>query len=73
MCLATPVKVTKLEKDKATVDAFGEKLEVDISLLKGVKLGDYLLAKGELAIQKLSSQEAEKILRLVAECKHHHE
>jgi len=73
MCLATPVKVTKLEKDKATVDAFGEKLEVDISLLKGVKLGDYLLAKGELAIQKLSSQEAEKILRLVAECEHHHE
>jgi len=61
VCLATPVKVIKLKKDKATVDALGEKLEVDISLLKGVKVGDYLLAKGELAIQKLPRQEAEKI------------
>ena len=59
--MATPVKVIKLKKDKATVDALGEKLEVDISLLKGVKVGDYLLAKGELAIQKLPRQEAEKI------------
>jgi len=72
MCLATPVKVIKLKKDKATVDALGEKLEVDVSLLKGIKVGDYLLAKGELAIQKLPRQEAEKILELVAECKHHH-
>jgi len=67
VCLATPVKVIKLKKDKATVDALGEKLEVDISLLKGVKVGDYLLAKGELAIQKLPRQEAEKILQLTRE------
>ena len=70
MCLATPVKVTKLKKGKAMVDALGQKIEVDISLLKGVKVGDYLLAKGELAIQKLPAKEAEKILNLVAECEH---
>jgi len=52
------------------VDALGQKIEVDISLLKGVKVGDYLLAKGELAIQKLPAKEAEKILNLVAECEH---
>lgn len=73
MCLATPVKVIELKKDKATVDAFGEKLEVDVSLLRGVRVGDYLLAKGELAIQKLGAKEAEKILSLVVECAHHHE
>lgn len=72
MCLATPIKVIKLKKDKATVDALGEKLEVDISLLKGIKVGDYLLAKGELAIQKLAAKEAEKILKLVTKCEHHH-
>lgn len=72
MCLATPVKVIKLNKDKAVVDALSEELEVDVSLLKGVKVGDYLLAKGELAIQKLGAEEAEKILRLVAECNHSH-
>lgn len=73
MCLATPVKVTKLKKDRAVVDALGEKMEVDVNLLRSVKVGDYLLAKGELAIQKLSSQEAEEILKLIRECEHHHD
>ncbi len=73
MCLATPVKVTKLEGDKATVDALGEEMTVDTSLLKGVKVGDYLLAKGELAIQKIPVEDAEKILELVRRCDHNHE
>lgn len=73
MCLATPVKVSKLKKGKAIVDALGQELEVDISLLKGLKVGDYLLAKGDLAIQKLGAKEAEKILSLVAECEHQHD
>lgn len=72
MCLATPVKVTKLKEDKVVVDALGEEMEVDISLLKGVKVGDYLFAKGELAIQKIPAEEAEKILELVKQCEHHH-
>ncbi len=73
MCIATPVKITKLKKDKAVVDALGEQIEVDVSLLKGVKVGDYLLAKGELAIQKLSPEDAEEILKLVQKCKHQHD
>ena len=73
MCIATPVKITKLKKDKAVVDALGEQMEVDTSLLKGVKVGDYLLAKGELAIQKLSPEDAEEILKLVQKCEHQHD
>ena len=72
MCLATPVKVKKLSKDKAVVDALGEELTVDVSLLKEVKVGDYLFAKGELAIQKVPAEEAEKILELVKQCEHQH-
>jgi hydrogenase assembly chaperone HypC/HupF len=72
MCLATPVKIIKLKGTSATVDALGKKLEVDTSLLKKVTVGDYLLAKGDLAIQKLSSKEAEEILELVKECEHQH-
>ena len=73
MCLATPVKVKKIEGDTAIVDALGKKMKVDISLLKGVEIGDYLLAKGELAIQKVLPDEAEKILELVKQCNHRHE
>ncbi len=71
MCIATPVKVKKVKGDKAVVDALGETLEVDTSLVKGVGVGDYLLAKGSLAIQKLAPQEAEEILKLVKSCNHH--
>lgn len=55
------------------MDALGEQMEVDTSLLKGVKVGDYLLAKGELAIQRLSPEEAEEILKLVQKCEHQHD
>jgi hydrogenase expression/formation protein HypC len=71
MCLATPVKVLKVKEDKAVVDALGEEREVDLSLLKGVRVGDYLLSKGELAIQKIPNDEAQKILNLVEECAGH--
>lgn len=73
MCIATPVKVIKLKGTSATVDALGKKFEVNTSLLKKVAVGDYLLAKEDLAIQKLSPSEAEEILRLVKECGHSHE
>ena len=72
MCLATPVKVKKLNKDEAVVDALGEEMTVDVSLLKDVKIGDYLFAKGELAIQKVPAEDAEKILKLVRQYEHCH-
>ncbi|HEX7456777.1 MAG TPA: HypC/HybG/HupF family hydrogenase formation chaperone [Candidatus Nanoarchaeia archaeon] len=65
MCLATPVKVTKLNKNKAVVDALGKKSRVDTSLLQNVKMGDYLYASRGLAIKKVSRSEAEKVLELV--------
>ena len=65
MCLATPLKVIKLNKNKASVDALGEEKEVDVSLLASVKVGDYLYASRDLAIRKIARQEAEKILKLV--------
>jgi hydrogenase assembly chaperone HypC/HupF len=72
MCLATPVKVKKIEGDTAVVDALGEEMKVDVSLLKGVEVGDYLFAKGELAIQQVPVEDAEKILELVRQCGHQH-
>ena len=65
MCLATPVKVTKLNRNKATVEALGKKSRVDTSLLQNVKMGDYLYASRGLAIKKVSRSEAEKVLELV--------
>jgi hydrogenase assembly chaperone HypC/HupF len=65
MCIATPVRVLKLKQTKATVEALGKKSQVDVSLLKNVKLGDYLYASNGLAIKKVSRGDAEKVLELV--------
>ncbi|OGY26132.1 MAG: hypothetical protein A2Z24_01935 [Candidatus Woykebacteria bacterium RBG_16_44_10] len=65
MCLATPVKVLKLENNKATVDALGKTSEVDVSLLNEVKIGDYLYSSHGLAIKKVARAEAEEVLKLV--------
>ncbi|OGY24684.1 MAG: hypothetical protein A2Y57_00390 [Candidatus Woykebacteria bacterium RBG_13_40_7b] len=65
MCLATPVKVLKLDQNKATVDALGKENEVDVSLLNKVKIGDYLYASNGLAIKKVTRSDAEKVLELI--------
>ena len=65
MCLATPVKVLKLAQNKATVDAAGEEAQVDVSLLKGIRVGDYLYASRGLAIRKVARADAKKVLELV--------
>lgn len=65
MCLATPSKVIKIEKNWATVESGKHTHRVNLSLLKNVKLGDYLLIHDELAINKIPKKEAQQILEIV--------
>jgi len=65
MCLATPVKVLKLNKTTAIVDALGQEKEIDTSLLPNVKVGDYLYFSHGMAIKKVSKTDAEKVLKIV--------
>lgn len=66
MCLATPSKVIKINKNKATVQSGDHQHRVSLDLVKNVKVGDYLLIHNDLAINKLSKPEAEKIFRIIA-------
>ncbi len=70
MCLAIPVKVKKIVGQKAEIED-GKK--IDISLVQGLKPGDYLLVHADLAINKLSKKEAKEIIELTKECPHHHD
>ena len=65
MCLATPVKVLKIDGSLATVHALGEKKEVDTSLLPDIKVGDYLYFSHGMAIRKVSRADAQEVLKLV--------
>ena len=71
MCFATPGKVIKLKGKIATIKMPNHQHRVDVSLLKNVKVGDYLLCHDKMAINKIPRQEAEKILKLKIGEKHH--
>ena len=65
MCLAIPLKVIKVENDWAIVESEDHTHKVNLSLLKNIKIGDYLLVHDELAINKIPEIEAKKIIEMV--------
>jgi hydrogenase expression/formation protein HypC len=62
MCLAIPSKVIKIKNNWATIQSGKHQHRVDLSLLKNIKVGDYLLVHDELAINKVSKADAKRIL-----------
>ncbi len=65
MCLSVPLKVIKINGKQAVVRSRGHVHKVDLSLLKNVKQGDYILVHGDLAINKVNKSDVSRILKLV--------
>jgi hydrogenase expression/formation protein HypC len=60
MCLAVPMKITKIDGFQCTCEAKGIEREVSLFMLQGEALeeGDHILVHVGYAIQKVSEQEA---------------
>jgi hydrogenase expression/formation protein HypC len=68
MCLAIPAEVVALKDgDIATVSLGGVKKDVSLALVEDVALGDYVLIHVGYALSRLSPEEAERTLALMAE------
>lgn len=68
MCLAVPVKVEALlDNEQALVELGGVKKPISIALVDDVQVGDYLILHVGYALSKLSEEEAQKTLALIAE------
>jgi hydrogenase expression/formation protein HypC len=65
MCLAIPVKVTKITGTLADVDMGGTKRQADIRFLDNIKPGDYILVHAGFAIEKINAKEARETLKLL--------
>lgn len=65
MCLATPMRIKKIKDNKAVVETKKHTHTVDLSLIKDAKIGDYILAHGDMAINKVAEEDAKKILEMV--------
>lgn len=68
MCLATPLKVIKvINPEKAIAEFNGVSKSIDISLLKNLKSGDYILVHEGLGIRKMDREDAEGIIKLTSD------
>jgi len=67
MCLAIPVEVISIEEDTAWVSVSGVKKEISLALVEDVSVGDYVLLHVGYALNKISTEEAQKTLKLFAE------
>ncbi|MDP2911848.1 MAG: HypC/HybG/HupF family hydrogenase formation chaperone [Candidatus Omnitrophota bacterium] len=67
MCLAIPMKILKIEGDKAIVSSSGVQRNIGISFMKNVKPGDYVIVHAGFAIEKLDTVKAEETLKILEE------
>ena len=64
MCLAVPVKITKIEGKDADVDIGGISQHISLLLTPEAKVGDYVLLHTGYAISVLDQAEAAETLKL---------
>ena len=67
MCLAIPMKIEKITGDSAKAEVARLSRSINIQMLPGIKIGDYVLVHAGFAIQKLDPQKAKETLRLINE------
>jgi hydrogenase expression/formation protein HypC len=65
MCLAVPCKVVAVNGTTAQVNYGGNVLNVDISMLPDVVVGQYVIVHAGIALQIYSEKEAEETLELL--------
>jgi len=67
MCLAIPVRIIKINKNIAEVNADGVIQTVDVRLVKHLRVGDYVLVHAGFVIEKLKPEDAKETLKLFEE------
>lgn len=66
MCLATPMKLVKIDDEYGFVEHAGKDYRVSLSLIDDPKVGDWLLAHGEIAVSRVPEEDALEIIALIA-------
>lgn len=68
MCLAIPARIEAMLDDQmARVSAGGVTRDVSIALIEDAATGDYVLLHVGYALHKISEEEAQETLRMMAE------
>jgi hydrogenase expression/formation protein HypC len=68
MCLAIPAQITAIDEslDAATVALDGVSKQISLALVDGADIGDFVLVHVGYALNKISPEEADRTLCLIA-------
>ncbi len=67
MCLGIPMKILKIDGDKAIVGAGGVERRIAVNFLSSPKIGDYVIVHAGFAIERIDHEKAEETLRILRE------
>lgn len=67
MCLAVPLKITKINGKDAIGESYGLWKNIRVDLLKDVKVGDYVIVHAGFAIEKIDEEVALENLKMIRE------
>ncbi len=67
MCLGIPMKVVKIKGGWGIVASGGLRRKVNLSFMRGLKTGDYVLVHAGFAIEKVNEKDAAKTLKMLRE------
>ncbi|MFC1667560.1 HypC/HybG/HupF family hydrogenase formation chaperone [Candidatus Omnitrophota bacterium] len=67
MCLGIPMKILKIQDDRAIVSAGRVEQKIAINFLRNPAIGDYVIVHAGFAIEKLDPEKAEETLRMLEE------
>lgn len=65
MCIGVPVKIVEINDSEALADLDGVRKRINIDLVPGVKIGNYVLLHAGCAIQKVNEKEAKRTLGIL--------
>jgi len=65
MCLAIPMKILKLEGDRAVVSSGKVERRIGINFLTDPRVGDYVMVHAGFAIEKVNPEKAKETLKFV--------
>ncbi len=64
MCLAVPMEIKEINDDMGKVESGGVSMDVGLSLITDVKIGDWVIVHAGFAISKLNKEDAMETLSL---------
>lgn len=67
MCLGIPMKILRIDGDRAVVSAGRVERRINIGFLTNSKIGDYVIVHAGFAIERIDPVRAEETLKMLEE------